>query len=148
MCKFPRQACVHCHFFIWESRGPASGDVWTSTVPEQERKQARAADYSWHKNDLPISCYFGVWDQGYNFDGSKKHELLTQTDRRGFCFFWKYRPGMLIPAAEVLQKRDAEARAARVDRLLTIVGLWIAAFALLASTFVQLARGWSWWCLK
>lgn len=132
------QHCVDCHFFVKEARDPRVANV--SVVSREERVQARAGDYSWHKEHYAIACNMKVWDEGYNFDGSQKHAMLTAQDRRNFCFFWEHHPGMLLPAAQVLQEREAREREARRDRRLTICGLWIAALALLGQLYAQVGQ--------
>jgi hypothetical protein len=47
---------------------------------------------------------------------------------------------MMLPAARELQRREAAAAEARTDRLLTIIGLWIAAAALVATVVLELLR--------
>jgi hypothetical protein len=74
----------------------------------------------------------GVWDEGYGTGVDSRRQVIIKSDRRGFCFFWPFRPGMFFPAGEVLQKREWELAQAKRDRLLTIIGLWIAALALVA----------------
>lgn len=107
---------------------------------------AKRNDYSWHqrrKQAYNLECAMEVWTEGYNFEDSTRHEWLVETERRGFCFFWQFRPGMLIPAAKLLQQREAEAKDARRDRRLTIWGLWIAAAALMIDALLRFwARFW------
>lgn len=134
----PQQACVNCHFFVKEARTLPNTPVLEITPAE--RDLARGGDYSWLKEHFAICCHFGVWDEGHNFDRSKRQQILVETDRRNFCFFWKHRPGMLLPAAKILQEREAQAREAARDRRLTIVGLWIAAMALLANVLMRSAE--------
>jgi len=113
-------------------------------VTEAERRACRNHDLSWHdevKAPVALACYMGVWDQGVGeFDIGKRYELLVETERRGFCFFWRHRPGMLLGAAKELQAREMAAGEARKDRRLTLVGLWIAALALLADVLLQLFK--------
>jgi hypothetical protein len=90
-------------------------------------------------------CHFGVWDEGYNFDTATRRAVIVDAQRRGFCFYWPYRSGMLFPAAKVLQEREARDRDAARDRRLTIWGLWIAALALVANVFAQVAAALKWW---
>lgn len=139
-----QQHCIDCHFLVKELRGNPV-PVPTLDVTREERVHARFGDYSWHKDHYAIACTMGVWDEGHNFDPSQKHAILTGLDRRNFCFFWKYRPGMLLPAARVLQERAEEERHARRDRLLTIVGLWIAVAALVVQILLQVAESRKWW---
>lgn len=138
-----QQHCVDCHFFVKEARNLAVPAVFV--VTDQERTQARAGDYSWHKEDYAIACSMMVWDEGHSFDSSQKHAVLTSQDRRNFCFFWPHHAGMLLPAAKVLQEREEREGAARRDRRLTIWGLWIAALALLGQLLAQVAQFRKWW---
>jgi len=139
-----KQTCVDCHFFMKEARG-IPGGPHTLEVKEDERAKSRSGDYSWHLDHYVVTCDFRVWDEGHNFDRSRKHEILTQVQRRDSCFFWKHRPGMLLPAARLLQEREAKAREARGDRRLTMYGLWLAAFALVAQVWLQIAAPLKWW---
>jgi len=116
-------------------------------VRSEERAKTRRGDYSWLLDDYALACHFGVWDEGHNFDKAARHAVIVETDRHDFCFFWRHRPAMLLPAAEVLQKREAERREARYDRKLTIVGLWIAAMALAVNLLVELADRFCMWLL-
>ncbi len=138
-----KQTCVDCHFFVKEVRDTA-GAPYTLTVTADERALARKGDYTWHKSHLAICCSFGVWDEGHMFDMAKRHEVIVETERRNFCFFWRYRAGMMLPAAKTLQEREAQQREATIDRRLTVWGLWIAAAALLASVYMQVAEKLSW----
>jgi hypothetical protein len=136
MSREPKQACVGCHFFIKQT--PA----FTFAVEPSERELCRSEDYSWQKGHYNIACEFGVWDEGVGFGQSTKHELVVETNRRDFCFFRKHQPGMNLPAAKVLQERESEDRRASRDRRLTIIGLWIAACALLANVALTIAKAW------
>jgi hypothetical protein len=120
----------------------------TFEVRSEERAKARSGDYSWLLDHYALACHFGVWDEGHNFDKTARHAVIARTDRHRFCFFWSHRPGMLLPAAEVLQKREAEQQEARHDRKLTIIGLWIAAMALVVNLLVELADRFGIWPFK
>jgi len=133
-----RQTCVECHFFVKEARGLPAGPI-VLPVSEEERAKARANDFAWVKPHYTLSCHFTVWDEGFDLPPDRRHEVIAATDRRDQCFFWKYRPSMLLPAAKVLQEREARDHEAQRDRRLTIWGLWIAAVALVAQLGVQLA---------
>ena len=137
MAKPARQACVGCHFFVKEYR--ENRPPLTFAVDAREREASRAGDYSWHKDYQALACYMGVWDEGVGeFNLSPKHDLIVETERSGFCFFWQYRPGMLMGAAKILQERESSDREASRDRRLTVIGLWIAAVALLISLCLDL----------
>lgn len=119
-----KHTCVDCHFFGKEASG-LSLEVETS-----DREAARKGDFSWAAEHYALVCTFGVWDAGYNFCRADRQRVIAETDRRNFCFWWKHRPGMLIPAAKILQEREARDRDSARDRRLTQLGLWIAAIAL------------------
>src|SRR5438876_188471 len=124
-----KQACIDCHFFIKQTAPLHTAQVYVWPVSEEERQRARANDYSWRHESQALGCHFGVWDEGHQFDRSL-HATVVLANRRNFCFFWRYRPLMMLDAARTLQEREAADRKAARDRWLTIVGLWIAALAL------------------
>jgi hypothetical protein len=123
MKKSARKACINCHFLVKIYEGHSF------EIRPQEREAVRRQDYSAFEH-YALACHFGVWDEGFNFDKEYRQKIIVETDRRDYCFFWKHRPGMLLPAAEALQKREADNREASRDRRLTLFGLWIAAIAL------------------
>ena len=57
------------------------------------------------QNHCSLACYRGIWDEGYNSDPERRNEIIVETPRKGRCFFWKYTPGMLLPAAKELQEQ-------------------------------------------
>ena len=137
----PKASCAECHFLtkiplpvLREDDGTSSIDDSDRTLNVQERERLRKRDLDWLGRLETLGCHFGVWGEG-----PVTLEELAETDRTDFCFFWKHRPGMLFPAAEILQKREADNREAARDRRLTIIGLWVAVFALLAQIVLTLA---------
>jgi len=134
-----RQACVDCHFFVRGFRDPGTGVGHTLDVGREQRDSSRSNDYSWRLTGETLKCDFGVWDEGFQPDPSQRHDRVVNTDRADFCFFWPWRPGMLLPAARVLQERAAAGREANRDRRLTVWGLWIAVAALVVNIIV------TWW---
>jgi len=140
-----KQCCADCHFFGKEARSLNTPQPVTLAVSPEERALAKKNDFTWVKDYATLLCHFGVWDEGFNFDKAKRFEILVETDRRGFCFFWHFRPGMLNPAAKILQEREAQNREASKERWLTIVGLWIAALALVFNIGLKIAEGLGWW---
>jgi hypothetical protein len=145
MLKF-KQTCVDCHFFQWEARelpNRPSFEVETSN-----REATRKGDFSWATAHITLSCCFGVWDEGHNFNRADRQKIITQIDRRNFCFWWKHRPGMLIPAAQILQERETKEREARRERRLTLYGLWIAAIALVLNLWLTVADKLKYWPFK
>ena len=134
----PKQACVDCHFFVKEYREENTGRPLSFEIKQEDRDLCRRDDYSWHLDHYAVKCDFGVWSQGYNFDSRGRHRIIVEAERAGKCFFWPWQPAMLLPAARVLQEREAADKAASKDRRLTIVGLWIAAIALAADVILRL----------
>ena len=141
--------CVDCHFLVKDldaQRDPVR--VRTVDVEEAERAQARRGEYGWKKGHHALRCDFTVWDEGYNFDPAKQHFVIVETDRSGECFFWPHRPGMLMPAARLLQDRESEYSRASRDRKMTICGLFIAAAALAVQSYLSCAQPMKWWPFK
>lgn len=133
-----KQTCSDCHFFIKEARDVPTPQPVVLDVSAEERALAKTGNFSWAMEYHALACHFGVWDEGYNFDRSSRRKVIAETDRRDFCFFWRHRPGMLIPAARILQERNAQDRDAAKDRHLTIFGLWIAAAALVVNAAIRI----------
>ena len=140
-----KQVCVDCHFLVKEARTLPADRVPVLEISREHRDLARKGDYTWLQDHYSLCCHFGVWDEGHNFDIRQRHQVIAEQDRRNFCFFWRHRPGMFLPAAKILQQREAELRESSRDRKLTIVGLWIAALALLADVWLRLADRFHWW---
>ena len=136
-----RQACVDCHFFVKSYRD--SQPAMTSLVTADKRAAVRERDFAWHDDrqaPVALACDMKVWDEGLaGFPRDKRYALLVEQERKGNCFFRRYEPGMLLPAARELQTREMEADRWRKERRLTLVGLWIAALALLASLAIDIA---------
>ena len=134
-----RQSCADCHFFVQSYRDSQPPPI--SVVSEQNRAATRQGDFSWNddnKAPVALSCYMDVWDQGVSgFPRDKRYDLIVGQNRRGFCFFRKYQPGMLLSAAKELQKREMEADRWRKERRLTVLGLWIAAVALILTVILE-----------
>ena len=114
-------------------RHPTDNSDFKFCVNNENRKKIKNRDISWVPEHKTLCCYFGVWDEGIGRIRDSYYEILVQTNRNNQCFFRKYQEGMLIPAAERLQKQETENRQAKIDRRLTIIGLWVAAFGILAS---------------
>lgn len=113
-----------------------------------DREAVRKGDFSWAAEHYALVCTFGVWDEGYNFCRADRQRVIAETDRRNFCFWWKHRPGMLIPAAKILQEREARDSDSARDRRLTQLGLGIAAIALCANVLLTLADKLKLWSFR
>jgi hypothetical protein len=129
----PKLACINCHFFVKYSNSPSGKHI----INKDERKKIREGEVS---RDFGLCCDFGVWDEGFNFDKTKIQEILLKKDRQDFCFYWAYRPNMLTPAAKILQERETINRETSRERRLTILGLWIAALALVVDVFLRIVE--------
>jgi hypothetical protein len=124
-----KQACIDCHFLMKQSFGVKLG------VSTQDRAALRGGDCALG-DAWSLGCYMGVWDEGYGSAKRDRFQIVAATDRHRYCFFWPFRAGMFFTAGQVLQERESENAEAKRDRRLTIVGLWIAALALLANLVV------------
>jgi hypothetical protein len=140
-----KQTCADCHFFVKEARTTPTLQPIVLDVALSERARAKVNDFTWAKEYHALACCLFVWDEGYNFDMAKRFEVIADTDRREFCFFWRFRPGMLIPAAKILQEREARDREAGKDRRLTLLGLWIAAVALVVNVVFTIGEKLQFW---
>lgn len=99
-------------------------------VAWDQRDSIRNDDYSFIDSQSILACYLGVWNEGYTAKKNQRRKTIIETNRKDFCFFWRYRPGMLFPAAQLLQEKEIINQGAAKDRHYTIIGLWIAATAL------------------
>lgn len=135
MSRHPKEVCVDCHFFSTKTLHPPN-DL-EHGVSEDERRQLKANDFSLiADNNVVPGCQMKVWSSVWPVNKTKLTEEIFTTERKGFCFYWPYRPRMAFPAAEMLQKRAVENREAAWDRKLTIYGLLLAAIALLVQAFL------------
>jgi hypothetical protein len=140
----PRQACVDCHFLTNERR--VSDTTSRNEVSEAQRNQTRGNDLSWHRDSYCLMCDFLVWDEGFKVREEQLYEIIVETERED-CFFWPWHPGMLLPAARVLQERAAVREERDRELRLTRRGLRFAGIALLinAAAFVANTIPSGWW---
>jgi hypothetical protein len=133
-----KHACVNCHFLV-------VADPNGYVVGNDRRARIRKRDYLWLDSGF-LACDFGVWHEGMGqpTDSDHRHTTIVTTNRKDFCFFWKYHPGMQSPAAKELQKREADNREASRDRRLTVIGLWVATIALVVDTLMQVSKLFGW----
>jgi hypothetical protein len=123
-----KQACVDCHFFVRNHRGDGGQQV-TQEVSKASRDLAANDDLSWQRHWESLACHKGIWDEGVGFPGSDKVDQISSQDRRKKCYFFKYQPGMLLPAAVKLREEAIERsfdlqkhRLAVIAIVLTLVG--------------------------
>ncbi len=138
----PKQNCVDCHFFM--KRGirviiPSPG-LNLFEIEAKYREFVCHRGYEWlDQANYALVCSFGVWVGDHNFIKTNAHQVIVETNRRDFCFWWKHHPDMHLSAATILQEREAKNRDSARDRRLTLYGLWIAAIALIINSGVTLA---------
>ena len=137
---FMKQICRNCHFFAKESTHGHSGNNPIFSVEQDERESAKHNDFSFIKDYQTIKCRMGVWDEGLNPNKNGRDERINLLVRKGKCFFFPYDPNMLFPAAIELQKRQKEYEQVRKSNRYTVIGLWIAALALLANAIIGIIQ--------
>jgi hypothetical protein len=131
----PKEACVNCHFLIEEHVTRAAKPT-PLEVSEDKRARARNNDFSWLTAISTPHCSRLVWSEGFGARPDDRFKTIVETDRKDFCFFFLWRPGMLLPAAEVLEKQRADAREANKDRHWIAYGVWVAVVALIIQTIL------------
>ena len=139
-----RQTCLDCHYFVREARGIQQQPI-VLEVSLAERAKTKCGDYSWLLDHYALCCYRKVWDEGYKLDQNQRHAVISQINRRNKCFFWRFRPGMMLPAALELQKAEEEVTDKHRARRLTFYGLLIGALALILNAWVRIAEYRHWW---
>lgn len=143
------QVCAECHFLQLICTSPGNLEKISRDLRNEQRDKIRKGNFkevTWEGKCL-FECYRKIWSEemegyrspdGYNSINEKLQFEINEKPRKEFCFFWKYRPGMCYDAAKELQKRDYELNFARTDRRHAIIGLWIAAFALIANIVITI----------
>lgn len=102
--------CLNCHFLSKEHREENSGIVLNFSLTEKERNNLERDPIGFDRGWYSYKCYMGVWDEGISPVSKAEDEVLFSQNRGKSCFFIKYRPSMLFPAAVELQKREQENR--------------------------------------
>ncbi|MEW5871520.1 MAG: hypothetical protein AB1894_19760 [Chloroflexota bacterium] len=132
-----QKTCINCHFLSVTHQFQDS--TASSSATGQQRKAIRQHDFS-AMSFGSLGCHFSVWNESSNLDPDQRYENIVNRNRKDNCFFWEHKPEMLIPAAEELQRRETEQRAASKDRRLAILGLFIAAIALAADVIIKVIQ--------
>lgn len=124
--------CRDCHFLAREIRD-VSGLPYKNSLQKKERDRAKAGevDFFENKERSSLQCYMGVWDEGVKPGKGDRLERVNKT-KRDNCFFYPYDEGMMFSAAKELQKREQENKQLKRTNKFSTVGLWIAAFGLIA----------------
>jgi len=134
----PKKCCAECHFFVREIVTGESANTIVMEISREHRDAAKVGDWSWVRHLEHFKCSYGVWDEMYMADKATRQLRVVDTNRRGFCFFWRFRPGMFQPAAKELQERESARKQASIEHWLTIVGLWVAGAALFVDVILRL----------
>ena len=134
MSSHPEQSCVNCHFFT-ENHATPDG-LHPLDVNKEKRSKAKENDFSWLTRISTPNCSRLVWSEGAGARAADRFHTIVETDRKNFCFFFPWRPGMLLPAAELLEKQTAEAKEAKKDRRWIAYGVWVAVVALIMQTIL------------
>jgi hypothetical protein len=126
----PHHSCINCHFFTKEYNQNSL------EILDAERESIKKDDFTPIKDHYSLCCHYGVWDEGHNFDKRSRYKVIVQTNREDSCFFFKHRPGMFLPAARILYEKEAMLRETSQERKLTLIGIWIAAIALIINAIL------------
>jgi len=125
----PQKCCLRCHFLKQWKRSNDGGE-WSWEVSRSQRSQlARGENVEKIVlKEHSLACHQKVWDAANPFeDSSRDAHAILSADRGESCFFYPYTPGMFLPAAVELERREAGRREAKKDRHLVrwsiIVGI-------------------------
>lgn len=162
MCK---KNCLWCHFFSVYGDHSTLGR-WKVSVTQKERLQILEEENFYRLQNLKVDyrtylcCSKGAWDEQIlikninrygedKFHQEQKDELkkilwetIIDINRNAknscsnSCFYHKFQPGMLLPAAEELEKRETMQKEAAADRKWIKRGIWIPAFATLVASIL------------
>lgn len=141
-----KKLCVNCHFLTLTSKNLNDDSIYITTPNISDRKELMKGNFEIIEKPFSLSCYFKVWSEGYSPEKEGKANdmkyIINKFNRKNFCFFWKYRPNMLFPAAEKLQEREYNLKQTAKDRMYTRIALYIAAGALALNIVINLiAKG-------
>lgn len=125
-----KQTCTQCHFLMKQA------ERLKFRVTQADRDKLLCDDWSWTEHEA-LGCYMGVWDEGYGSPKEERKKTIVETGRRGECFFWPFKAGIMFPAGETLQKREWELNQAKHDRRLT---KWVAVVAIVSNVLLTLAN--------
>lgn len=134
----PKQVCADCHFFCRHYRSH-NGQDFTFEIQRKSRDLAVAGDFSWQRPTEAIACHKGIWDEGAGLRESSKAQQVSETDRRGRCYYFKYQPGVLFPAAEKLQQEASSRSSEKLKLRLTIYALILTIAGMLVKLVLERA---------
>jgi hypothetical protein len=132
--------CRNCNFLAKEYHEPNTGRNLSFSLSQSDREKAVSGQFGFIEEVFSLNCRMGVWDEGAGADKDHRLQRVNITDRKDKCFFFPYDPGMLFDAAKELQRRDQENRQLKRTNWHTLIGLWIAALALLLNAALGIIR--------
>lgn len=107
------------------------GRVFTLEVTSENRGLAKTGNFTWQRENEVLSCHRGIWDEGLGFPESSKANQVSKVRRNGNCYFFAYRPGTMLPAAEKLFESAATKALETQKYRLAIYGLALVVLGLL-----------------
>jgi len=127
-----KQTCRNCHFLSKEHRTKDGSNVFSWSI--EDRSNGKVKDL------YAPCCSYEVWDAAIDPSLNEMLTKIIDQKRKDFCFFIEFKPGMSYQAAKILQDRISQNKQLKKSNLFTQIGLWIAAFALLANVLVTLFK--------
>lgn len=131
--------CKNCHFLSKEARLP-NGQGMSFSLTQEERESAISNTDAIGEH-FALKCAKGVWDEGVSPRlAEQRVELISETNRKDFCFYFPVHEGMLFQAANELQARHQEIAQLKRSNLYTRIGLWFAGIGLIASAIASFLK--------
>jgi hypothetical protein len=142
--------CRNCYFLTKCFRDISAKKLekFINILSLEERKKCKNKDFNFMKKDRGefLECSHLVWSEGSpGYESPDYNNLINQLNRKDECFYFKYRAGMLLPAAKELEKRKSDLYQLRKDRRLTEIGLIISGSALALNLIWELIK---YFCLR
>lgn len=134
-----RRNCLNCHFLTKESRGE-NGATYNFPLNDNDRESLRNEPISFDRGWYAFKCYMGVWDEGVSPVAKEDDTVVFSKERDDDCFFIKYQPSMLFPAAVELQKRNQENKKLKTSYRYTLIGLWLAGIGLILNALAVIFK--------
>jgi hypothetical protein len=107
------------------------GREYKMEVTQAQRDQSRQNDFSWQRASESLGCYKGVWAEGHNFPNHEKYNVIVKQSRKSSCYFWKFKPGTFLNAAENLFDKDHAVKTSTRNYRIAIYGLILTIIGLL-----------------
>ena len=133
-----KHCCKNCHFLARVHIGP-NGEEFRFAWSKEER-----SNLSLRHEEQPAECAKGVWSTRIDPHLKAELEEILLKPRRDDCFFLEVHEGMSFPAASELQKLRNNNRHLKRSLRYTQIGLWIAAFGLVANLLMRIFEKSGW----